>query len=480
MSAGNNISATIFQAIKLFGGVQVVSNLCSVVLNKLVAIWIGPVGMGLFSLYNAAIDMLRSATSLGLRSSCVREVAIASTSGNPATLGRVIAIVKKWSWFASIFGAVTTMALAPLLSRWSFGTTDRIWDFILLASVLMFNGFISGEQAILQGSDRLRRLASASLFGTIGGLLCSIPLFYYLREDSILLSVIVYHAALLIATLAFRHKKYPRATLTNKEAAKGGMPFVKFGLMLTLSDFITMLFTYIFSAYLNRTAGTAEVGFYQSGFSLVGRYLGLIFTALNMEYYPRLARVCHSALRIRVFVSEEIRILMFILTPAAAIFLIARELIVSLLYSSEFHAIIPYITWAIVGTVFRAYSWCLAVTIIAKGDGRTFLFTETTSVVTGFVLNVTFYNLWGLDGLGFAYMTWYAAYCVITGFVYFRRYRYTLSHATTFISLVAFASVAAIAVLLEAQLTLFAIALTAALCAFSFFILRNSLRTKRH
>ena len=434
------------------------SNLCSVVLNKLVAIWIGPVGMGLFSLYNAAIDMLRSATSLGLRSSCVREVAIASASGNPATLGRVIAIVKKWSWFASIFGAVTTMALAPLLSRWSFGTTDRIWDFILLASVLMFNGFISGEQAILQGSDRLRRLASASLFGTIGGLLCSIPLFYYLREDSILLSVIVYHAALLIATLAFRHKKYPRATLTNKEAAKEGMPFVKFGLMLTLSDFITMLFTYIFSAYLNRTAGTAEVGFYQSGFSLVGRYLGLIFTALNMEYYPRLARVCHSALRIRVFVSEEIRILMFILTPAA----------------------IPYITWAIVGTVFRAYSWCLAVTIIAKGDGRTFLFTETTSVVTGFVLNVTFYNLWGLDGLGFAYMTWYAAYCVITGFVYFHRYRYTLSHATTFISLVAFASVAAIAVLLEAQLTLFAIALTAALCAFSFFILRNSLRTKRH
>lgn len=41
---------------------------------------------------------------------------------------------------------------------------------------------------------------------------------------------------------------------------------MKFGLMLTLSDFITMLFTYIFSAYLNRTAGTAEVGFYQSGF----------------------------------------------------------------------------------------------------------------------------------------------------------------------------------------------------------------------
>ena len=36
-----NISSTILRAIKMFGGVQVVSNICSVVLNKLVAVWIG-------------------------------------------------------------------------------------------------------------------------------------------------------------------------------------------------------------------------------------------------------------------------------------------------------------------------------------------------------------------------------------------------------------------------------------------------------
>lgn len=45
---------------------------------------------------------------------------------------------------------------------------------------------------------------------------------------------------------------------------------------MTLSEFITMLFNYIFSAYLNRVAGTEIVGFYQAGYSLVGRYFGLI------------------------------------------------------------------------------------------------------------------------------------------------------------------------------------------------------------
>lgn len=121
----------------MFGGVQVVSNICSVVLNKLVAVWIGPAGMGLFSIFNSAIDMLRSGTSLGLRTSAVRDIAMAHGSGDTKALNRIVAVVRRWAWFISIFGAVSTMALAPALSLWSFGSTDHLWDFVLLACVLL-------------------------------------------------------------------------------------------------------------------------------------------------------------------------------------------------------------------------------------------------------------------------------------------------------------------------------------------------------
>ena len=94
----------------MFGGVQVVSNICSVVLNKLVAVWIGPAGMGLFSIFNSAIDMLRSGTSLGLRTSAVRDIAMAHGSGDTKALNRIVAVVRRWAWFISIFGAVTTIA----------------------------------------------------------------------------------------------------------------------------------------------------------------------------------------------------------------------------------------------------------------------------------------------------------------------------------------------------------------------------------
>lgn len=55
----------------------------------------------------------------------------------------------------------------------------------------------------------------------------------------------------------------------------------------------------------------------------------------------------------------------------------------SILYSGEFRAIIPYISFAIVGTVMRAYSWFLAIVIVARGDGKIYIVTETLSVLTG-------------------------------------------------------------------------------------------------
>ena len=52
----------------------------------------------------------------------------------------------------------------------------------------------NGELAVLQGTGRLRRFARVSLWGTVGGLLISVPLFYWLRSDSIVPSIVAYAA----------------------------------------------------------------------------------------------------------------------------------------------------------------------------------------------------------------------------------------------------------------------------------------------
>ena len=446
------ISRTIVKSMGLFGGVQIVNILCAIIRTKLVAVWIGPAGIGLFSLFNNAAEMVSSITSLGIRNSAVRDVAVAAESHDALRLGRVIAVIKHWSWFVSIFGAAVMIAIAPLLSDFTFGSYSRTWDFILLSCVLMFYGLVNGEQTILQGVSSLHRLAHASVWGVAAGLLVSIPLFYFWGIDSIVTSIVLYQAMLLLFTWIFRHKDYECVKLSAKEAFTEGKEFVKLGIFLTLSGFITTLFSYAFSVYLNRTAGTAEVGFFQAGYTLVNKYVGLIFTAIGMEYYPRLARIHNSRMRMRVFVSQEINISVLILMPIVAIFVLLREVMVSVLYSGEFSVIVHYISWAIAGSFFRAYSWCMAFVVLAKGDGRTYLTMETASAVFGFVLNVLFYHYWGLTGLGVSNIVWYFLYCIIVGIVYFRKYRFSISLAATASTIVAFVVSIVVVLFVDAEL----------------------------
>lgn len=449
----------------IFGGAQVISILCAIIRTKLVAVWIGPAGVGLFGLFNNAIEMLSTATSLGIRNSSVRDMAIARQSGKAKLVSTTIAVVKKWAWFTSIGGAVLTIALAPLLSRITFGTESHTWEFVLLSVVLMFNGLTGGEQAILQGNSALKRLAHASVWGVVGGLVISIPMFYFWREASIVPSIVAYSAMVLLFTLLFRHKDYTPVKVSVKEAYSKGKEFVRLGIYMTVSLFITLLFAYIFSVYLNYTSGTKEVGFYQAGFTLINKYVGLIFTAIGMEYYPRLSGIHHSRMRIRAFVSQEMNIAMLVLLPVVSLFLVMREWIVSLLYSSEFHVIIPFISFAIIGTIFRAYSWCLAFVILAKGDGKTFLLTELLSTVSGFALNVLFYRYWGLTGIGISFVIWYFLYCIIVGIPYFKKYGFSITRGANGLTLLALAATITVLVLMETHQTAIAIALTSVLTA---------------
>lgn len=427
------ISAAVLRAMSLFGGLQVVQILCSIIRVKLVAVWIGPAGVGLFGIYNSAVEMISTISQLGMRNSAVRDVV-----GAPAArIGAIVAVVRRWAWFLGALGAVLTLAAAPLLSRLTFGDSDHSAGFVLLSVVMFLTSVLGAEQAIMQGTKNLKRLAVSSLWGAVGGLLISIPMYYWWRIDSIVPSIIAYAVVGCAAGIIYRVPPQDKPKLTAAETLSMGKGFISLGFYMTLSLFIGLLSSYLFMSYLNIYADTAEVGHYQAGYTLFNRYAGLVFTAISMEFYPRLTSVGHSARRASLFVSHELSLVLWLLIPIAALFITLAKPIVTLLYSHEFEVIVPYVSWGIVGTVLRAASWCMAFTIISRGDGKLFLITETASAVVCLALNVICYRLGGLTGLGVSYILWYAAYTLIIAWVYYHRYQMRISRGVLALTAVA-------------------------------------------
>ncbi len=425
--SSSNISRLAMRAMALFGGVQVMGILCSIVRTKLVALWIGPAGVGLFGLFNNALDTINTAANMGVRQSSVRDLSQASEAGDAGLLARMVAVVRRWSLWLGLAGATATMALAPWLSQLTFGDQDHLWGFVALAAAVLLSAVTNGEFAVLQGTAQLKRLARCTLAGTVIGLAVSVPLFWWLREQSIVPSIVAYAVGVCGAALVMRHRSRPSEPVTAAETWRMGSAFVRLGVMMTVGNFVTLLAGYLFNAWLNQHAGTAQVGYYQAGYTLVYKYTGLVLTALGMEYYPRLARVAHSRLRLRVFVSQEINIAMLVMAPIAAAFILLRQPVIWLLYSPEFAVIGTFASWVMVGTVLRALSWCIAFVILAKGSGRVYLVTESLSAVAELALNITCYSLWGLTGLGVSFVLWYVFYSLLVWGVYRWHYGLRLS-----------------------------------------------------
>ena len=455
-----NISRMAMKAMGLFGGVQVMGILCSIIRTKLVAMWIGPVGIGLFGLFNNALEMISTGTNLGIRSSSVKDISQTMVMRDHGLVARMVAVVRRWSLWLGLAGALLTLSLAPLLSQVTFGDTTHIWGFVALSAAVLLQALTNGEYAVLQGTARLKRLASVTLWGTIVGLAVSIPMFHLLRERSILPSIIAYAAALAAFAWLFRNRDYPPVDVSRREAFDMGKGFVKLGIYMTLGNFATILASYAFNAWLNVNAGTEQVGFYQAGYTLINKYTGLILTALGMEYYPRLAKVADSRIRLRAFVSQEINVAIAVMAPVVALFILLREVIVWLLYTPEFNVILTFVSWGMIGTVLRTLSWCLAFTILAKGDGKTYLWTEAASAVINLVLNILFYRMWGLTGLGIAFLVSYVLYTLIIAIVYFRIYHLTITRASIYNLLWTLAVAGAVMIAMEAGSLPVAIAIT--------------------
>lgn len=436
VSSGNSgLSAIVIKAMGLFGGLQVIGIISSILRTKLVALWIGPAGVGLFGLYNAALDMLSSATQLNIRSSAVREIAM---DGNDVSaIDTMVGVVRRWSWLLGLLGAFVVLLGAPLLSELTFGDKNHVAAFMWLSIVMLLYSLTGGESAILQGTRRLKKLATASIWGTVAGTVVSIPLYYFFHLQSIVPSIIVFALANLIAVLLVKYRASSVVELPAATVLKKGRGLIVLGAFLTVSAFATQLVSYIFMSYINHAGGEEAVGYYQSGFTLVNRYLGLIFTALVMEYFPRLSTVSKSSRRLEVFVNHESGIVLVAMIPAVILFIAFRELIVELFFSSQFTVIHNYITWGAVGSVLRGISWCMAYVILARGDGKLYLLTELLSCIFYLAFNFAGYSMYGIDGLGYAYFLWYLAYTVVVLAVCAKKYGITLSKQVSTLAIVA-------------------------------------------
>lgn len=153
--------------------------------TKLIAVLLGPSGVGLVGLYMSAIGLVGTFAALGIDSSGVREVAEASGSGDAEKIARTVKTLRRVCWATGLLGWLLTAALSYPLSVWTFGSGERVWAVAILGVTLLFGAVSNGQSAFIQGTRRIGDLARLNVLGAIAGTIIALGLYGWLGQRGI-------------------------------------------------------------------------------------------------------------------------------------------------------------------------------------------------------------------------------------------------------------------------------------------------------
>lgn len=418
----------IFKATSLFGGVQVFNILISVIRSKFVAILLGPAGMGIMGLLTSSLGLVAAITNFGLSTSAVKDIASAQATGNEERISLVVSVFRKLIWITGTAGMLITIGFAPWISQLTFGNKDYTVAFICISVTLLINQLSSGQLVVLQGLRKLKKLAKANLTGSLASLFIVVPLYYLLGVNGIVPAIIGISLISLAGSWFFTRKiETAKIPISGEQVLSEGKSMLRMGLMLSMSSLLSIGATYIVRIYIGRTGGLDEVGLYNAGFTIINTYVGLIFTAMTTDYYPRLSAVSHDNKLCRQAINQQAEMALLIMAPILTAFIIFINWIILILYSKEFLEIDQMLYWAALGMFFKASSWAIAFVFLAKGDNNLFFKTELIANFLLTFLSVIGFKIGGLGGIGIIFAIYYFIYLLIVFFVCNIKYEFVFN-----------------------------------------------------
>ena len=386
----------------IFGGVQGLNIIVSLVRNKLAAILLGPAGMGLVSLFNSTVAFISQATGFGISMSAVRHISELTESGDEAQQTYYIKVVRAWSLLAALLGVLVCVAIGPFLSSNTFAWGNHTLHFILLAPAVGMIAVTAGETAILKGTRQLKPLVVVQTFTILATLLLTVPAYYFFGQAGIVPVIVLMALVTLLLTVNYSYRLYPLQFSGSKGILGDGMEMIRLGVAFTLAGIVGAGSEMLIRSWLNLQGDLDAVGLYNAGYMITVTYASMVFSAMEADYFPRLSAVNGDVAATNETVNKQMEVTMLIIAPMLVGMIVLLPVLTPLLLSEKFMPIVGMTQVAALAMFFKAITLPPAYITLARGYSLIYLVLETAYFVV-FVLLVMFgYRHWGLLGTGIA------------------------------------------------------------------------------
>jgi len=387
-----------------------------IVKTKVLAILLGPIGVGIFSLIQNTSNLLLSILPIG----SVGFTKYVSEYYSENKFEKINYLFKKILShnFPFIVLIVAIIVFFPgFLSR-LFYSSEEYWKYIMILSVLLPLGMFSN---IMDGYMKAIRLigkfVKVSILNSIISILIFIPLILFYHLYGALIASAFSFATNILLSIYILKKCNALPNLKNVEKVDKEVfkKIYSMGFAMLIMIFFQQATVLLIRTIIISKFGLDNLGVYQSIFSISTNYFGLFFVTVISYAIPKLSTYKNTE-----FVTDEInRILKFFLllyTPLLIVCFVFRVSIISLLFSSSFLPAAELLIFQLLGELFKAITWVIGLWFIplALKIKQWFLFEvffNITYLVITYIL-ISYYE-YGMISVTFSYFLSYLIFAII-------------------------------------------------------------------
>ena len=356
----------IMKGTSIFGGIQIFQILINILRGKIVALYLGPEGMGISGLFISSLTVIITICGLGINVSSVRYL---SAQTNNEDFNKKLQETRIIFFITALLGMLVTMVASFFLSQLSFKSSDFIYSYIVLSFYVFFTLFNSGYNSIFQSVRKLKVIAFANFLPSLIALFATFPLYYFFRMKAVVPGIIaipfftfIYYEVVYNKTLKQHY------SLRFKEIITLFKEYISLGIFLVIGVFVGNLITYLLNFFISHTGSVTDVGLFNAGISITNQYVGMLFTAMSVDYFPRLSSLINDHEKFNELISDQSEIIIFLAFPLLGIMIVTAPLMISILLSDNFMELKSFITLISFGMMFKAFSYPYGYITLAKNS----------------------------------------------------------------------------------------------------------------
>jgi len=385
---------------------QIISSLTGLVRTKILAVFIGAEGIGVFAQAKYLLELINQISTLGLSGGYVNIIAEHARDNEPKRVRETISTAAIFFGLISLLIMILINIYSRAISIWFFNSSD--YEFVIrIISVAAFlyveySLILSTLQGLMKWKDYSRIVISFYLF--------SVPIIailtYKLGLLGAIISILISHFIGLIAAWKIYSKGVvidERPALISKLSQQSLERIIGYFGSLTVYVLIASLAPLIIRRILIMRLGLSANGIFEVSWSISILYMGLLNSVLNNHGMPKVTSVKENKDAVLKVQNDGLKLGLLVITPSIVFLYLFRAYWIPVLYSVEFLLAGSILVWQFLGDLFRVFRISLNITLIPFKKMRYLVFQETLFWCLWALMFIVFLPYFQIMAITFSY-----------------------------------------------------------------------------